>query len=523
MKMAHENSMPRPQRLAVCVTLACSAGIASAGNAATRVVANCNDSGSGSLREAVFIAQSGDTIDLTRLTCSTISLTTGELLVRVNDLTLQGPGANALTIDGSQMDRHAYAAIEHIGKGTLRIDALRVTDSTATYEFSPNPRACISSYFGAVNLTRSIVTQCSQGGVSSANGFYARDSTISNSYQGVQTLDGNVSINNSTISGNHGSNRCVGLRIGRFETSATTTGTVLISNSTISGNYATSSPGYAGYGAAGCIFRSATISNSTVAFNNASGVHAGLGGLLILAPRATIESSIFAKNGGGDLSTQVAAQISGRNNLVMEANASVPADTITADPMLLPLANNGGPTWTHALSPGSPAIDAGNNSAVLATDQRGTGYARVAGLRADIGAFEVQGGPTANIAIGPGITGAWYDPNQSGHGLSLEVLPNNVMLAYWFTFAPDGQQAWFGGTGPITGTTAVVTTALPTGGRWIPNFDPNQIVRNPWGTLTFTFSDCNHGRVDFSSSIGGYGAGHMDLARLTQPAGLTCP
>ena len=63
---------------------------------------------------------------------------------------------------------------------------------------------------------------------------------------------------------------------------------------------------------------------------------------------------------------------------------------------------------------------------------------------------------------------------------------------------------------------------MPTGGRWIPNFNPTQIVPNPWGTLTFTFTDCNHGRVDFNS-IAGYGAGSMNLTRLTQPAGLSCP
>jgi hypothetical protein len=61
----------------------------------------------------------------------------------------------------------------------------------------------------------------------------------------------------------------------------------------------------------------------------------------------------------------------------------------------------------------------------------------------------------------------------------------------------------------------------PSGGRWIPNFDPNSIVLNPWGTLTFTFTDCSHGRVDFKS-MAGYGAGSMNLTRLTQPAGLTC-
>ena len=126
--------------------------------------------------------------------------------------------------------------------------------------------------------------------------------------------------------------------------------------------------------------------------------------------------------------------------------------------------------------------------------------------------------------IGPGMTGAWYDPAQSGHGLFVEVLPNQSAFVGWFTFNPAGtEQAWFGGTGTYVGKTlSILNVDQPTGGRWIPNFDPNQIVHNPWGTLTLTFTDCNHGRADFTSTLG-YGTGSMNLTRLTQPAGLSCP
>ena len=64
------------------------------------------------------------------------------------------------------------------------------------------------------------------------------------------------------------------------------------------------------------------------------------------------------------------------------------------DPMLLPLADNGGPTWTHALMPGSPAINAGDPAAVAGVDptplydQRGVGFPRVIGPQIDLGAFE---------------------------------------------------------------------------------------------------------------------------------------
>jgi hypothetical protein len=126
--------------------------------------------------------------------------------------------------------------------------------------------------------------------------------------------------------------------------------------------------------------------------------------------------------------------------------------------------------------------------------------------------------------ISPGFTGAWYDPAQSGHGIFVQVLSGERFYAAWFAFNPGGtQQAWFTGVGTYSGNTATITAVeQPSGGRWIPNFDPNQIVHSVWGTLTFTFTDCDHGRVDFNSVLG-YGAGSMNLTHLTQPAGLTCP
>src|ERR1041385_2487546 len=79
--------------------------------------------------------------------------------------------------------------------------------------------------------------------------------------------------------------------------------------------------------------------------------------------------------------------------------------------------------------------------------------------------------------IDPSFSGSWFDPSQAGQGLMLEVLPGNRLFALWFSFDPAGhQQAWFGGVGTYSGNTATVTAALPTGGRWIPNFDENAIV-----------------------------------------------
>jgi plastocyanin len=145
------------------------------------------------------------------------------------------------------------------------------------------------------------------------------------------------------------------------------------------------------------------------------------------------------------------------------------------------------------------------------------------GMNGVIHVAAASGGGNENVPITAGFTGAWYDPTQGGHGIFLEVLPENRILAWWFTFAPDGTQAWFGNDGAIDGTTATIQVIQTQGGRWIPNFDPANVTQPAWGTLTFSFTDCNHGRVDFDSVMPGYGTGHMDLTRLTQPAGVTCP
>ena len=70
------------------------------------------------------------------------------------------------------------------------------------------------------------------------------------------------------------------------------------------------------------------------------------------------------------------------------------------DPLLGPLADNGGPTFTHVLLAGSPAIDSGDDSVlgpphILATDQRGAGFPRLQGAHVDIGAYESALQPAA--------------------------------------------------------------------------------------------------------------------------------
>jgi hypothetical protein len=81
-------------------------------------------------------------------------------------------------------------------------------------------------------------------------------------------------------------------------------------------------------------------------------------------------------------------------------------DQINTNPLLGPLQNNGGPTFTHQLLPGSPAIDTGdpNFTPPPFYDQRGPGFPRVVNGRIDKGSFEVQEGPTPTSTPTPTTT-----------------------------------------------------------------------------------------------------------------------
>ena len=130
------------------------------------------------------------------------------------------------------------------------------------------------------------------------------------------------------------------------------------------------------------------------------------------------------------------------------------------------------------------------------------------------------------MRIGPGMTGSWFVPGQSGHGFTIEVLPGQPlqMLVSWFVFEPHGGHAWIIAQGPIQATRAVLqgTRMAGSGGRFPPNFDATAVRSEPWGTLTLAFGDCNHGRVEWESTVPDYGYGFVNIERLTLPAGLTC-
>jgi hypothetical protein len=399
------------------------------------VVANCNDDGAGSLRAAVLVAASGDAVDLTQLTCSSITLSSGEIDIDQNSLSINGPGADALTINGGTNPAYYNRVFRHLGAGTLTIEGLTIAHGTRTIDDLAEGGCLFSN--GDLQIFESAVDACaavasgvgdSKGGAVFAHGevrlFQSRvtgSAAFSQLHQalGGGIYSGSLSSKYSTIANNTaaGASGYYGAGGGFYWGGA---GDVYLLATTVSGNHAafdygglavrSSAGGYAAtiinstisansaaQFAGGAVFQiPVSISNSTIAFNTDGRVNSGAGLSINAAVTATLESTIVAMNlaGGylGDVDVASGGTIAGANNLIVATSAALPADTIRDCPNLTPLAANGGLTRTNALLHDSPAIDAGSNTVPIPNDQRGDGFPRVAGAAADIGAYEHQGG-----------------------------------------------------------------------------------------------------------------------------------
>ncbi|MET0230874.1 MAG: choice-of-anchor Q domain-containing protein [Rhodanobacteraceae bacterium] len=433
-----------PLRLAGALCLALGANGANAGTPRghTLVVENCDDSGPGSLRETYAAAIDGDIVDLSGLQCSRITLTTG-MLVSAPDagyVTLQGDRYRVLTLDGNRNGR----VIVHAG-ARLGVRDLAVTGGLASDIYGGG---CIYST-GDVTLLEATVSGCEVstlgdtakgGGIRAINGvFLGRSRVIDNlahaedaDAEGAgihahyviassqNTIAGNsarsdgthlargggvfttyLHIEQTTLSGNEADNGA-GLYLSYLGSNLTSR----LVNTTISGNHAT--------GTAGGVFgqRSLHLYNSTVAGNTA--VFDVGAGIYMMVGALGLDSTIVANNSGddgasaADLAGYVYTVVSGAHNLVIASTLVLPADTLDDDPLLEPLADNGGGVQTHALRAGSPAIDAGSDPLMLNVDERGflclpDGQCvlaeREVGLAADIGAFE-SGSPDHIFADG---------------------------------------------------------------------------------------------------------------------------
>ena len=430
-----------------CVTAALLLSATNAA-AATITVTNENDSGSGSLRQAIIDASSGDTINFAP-TLATVNLTSGELVIDKN-LTIIGPGANRLTVQRSTSAARIFnissstatVSISGItisngfvqdglgGGGVLSASVLTLTDSTISDNFA----STFSGFFeggGVLNDHGTMtITGCTisnnfvegiGGGVLNENGTMTITGCTISSNEADQTGDafsevsegggivnhsGSLVITNSTISGNtsHATSADVfGQRGFAYGGGVHNSGSMTITNCTISGNSAVGptilDTGYGGGISNGGVLQ---ITSSTIAHNSATGGAGAFGGGIYgvgLLDSTRTDSSIIALNSafiGPDFTGAGGLESTGYNIIGNNADAvinSQPTDQIGTPaspihPLLGPLADNGGPTLTHALHSGSPAVNRGDPAAPP-QDQRGYGRLGVP----DVGAFEFDGVP----------------------------------------------------------------------------------------------------------------------------------
>jgi hypothetical protein len=127
--------------------------------------------------------------------------------------------------------------------------------------------------------------------------------------------------------------------------------------------------------------------------------------------------------------------------------------------------------------------------------------------------------------IDKSFTGSWYNPAQSGHGFSVEVLPDGRAIIYWYVYNPDGTPTFLIAIGNVEGETVHATvyhhTGMPFG-----TFDNTNLVQTEWGTLDFTVHDCDSATLSYAStmSIDGqpFGSDSIPLQRLASVAGNKC-
>ena len=441
--------------LAVCVIpFALGQRTTAKGNRPANVitVTNTNDSGPGSLRQAIADAQDDDTINfdpsvnIVTLTSTELALTKSITIsalpqtvtvqrasqapqfrifhvmpghsVEINGLTIFG---GHITDDngGGILNDNSTLTIAHCtvwanaivsvssnnfgggihNSGTMTLDQVIVNNNNA---FFSGQGTGVPSGGGISNTGTMIIIA---GTVQSNMGFWSAGGIYNT---GMLTITGSMIVNNQTGNPGHFGGSGGGIING---------GTMTIQDSTISGNTARGGDLQGGDGG-GISGNNNTITNSTITGNSA--LHGGG-----LAGGGNIAHTTFSNNSASQAAgaiyltstlelgnTILKAGTSGVNifnnggsfithgyNVCSDNGSGFlngPGDQINTDPMLGPLQDNGGPTFTHALLPGSPAIDAGdpNFTPPPYYDQRGPVFWRVRNNRIDVGSFEVQSGTT---------------------------------------------------------------------------------------------------------------------------------
>jgi len=326
--------------------------------------------GGTSLRDAINFVNAdaargelSDTITFSPVLKGTIDLSFGALPTITVGVTITGPGADVLTIDGQNQNGIFSVA----AGGALNLSGVTLAHGSAAQG------GAIQNLGGTVDLTDCTLS----------------DSTATTVGGGLFNT-GTSWLTDCTLSGNSAGQFGGGLYNGK--------GTVTLTDCTVSGNTALSSAGLDLYGGTNSLVA------CTVSGNTGTGTASfDVAGIYVAGVSTTINDTIVSGNtgpaGASDLGGSGTA--TGSNNLIGTGSVTGSNNQLgVTHPNLGPLAWNGGPTQTMALLPGSPAIGAGSITAeVYGDDQRGL---QLDSPKPDIGAFQYQGAPpSATITLVP--------------------------------------------------------------------------------------------------------------------------
>lgn len=450
-------------RVTLVVLLAAVATAVPSAYAATTIPVNCTVD-PGALGSALAAATDGDTLAIQGICMGTFEISHSLTLAGGGGATLDGQGAGTvvtvdpgktvalsdLTITAGNLTVTANSGAAGIqNEGTLTLMNTVVRGNAATVpQFRNGVGGILNFHAASLTLVNSTVSGNSATATDSFN------TTVGGIFNAC--CGSSVTLTNSTVSGNSASSP-TGAYAGILNSAAGDV--VTLTNSTVSGNSATASGGPAAFSiAVGGVSNSGgtlTLTSSTLSGNSVSVPNGGflppVGGVSdFFGGSLTISNSLIALQSGGP-NCYGPSSDAGYNldDGTSCAFSSVNHSFSSTNPMLdsAGLKDNGGPTQTIALLPGSPAIDAippGVNGCgtTITADQRGV--SRPDGPGCDIGAFEfVLQTLTVAIDIKPGDV-----PNTINFG-SNGVIPVAILSTPSFN-APsqvDTTSLAFGRTG----------------------------------------------------------------------------
>jgi uncharacterized repeat protein (TIGR01451 family)/CSLREA domain-containing protein len=352
------------------------------------------------LREAVFFAAPGSNISFDPVFFAvprTITLSVGEI-VPTQDVNINGPGAALLNISGNNSSR-----VMDVSGINLSVSGATLTGGNGQ-GFIPDAGGAIRQQGGSLMLTDMVLAGNSCTGTGPGGALSAAFATVGLTRTeitgntcinagGVYIQDGDLTINDSSLTGNSGTEgEALRVNASSVDTTATLSNVTISNNSTIMGNSAIRSEPLGGRTV------TMTLTNVTVSGNTTTNV--GSNGALWARPSGgthviVLHNTIVAGNlvAGSANDVDGSPDVSSSFNVIGVGGSLVNGvngnQTGITNPLLAPLGNYGGTTLTRALLPGSPAIDAGTNGLGSPTDQRGVARPQLANT--DVGAFESQG------------------------------------------------------------------------------------------------------------------------------------